>query len=70
MNPELEALLESWDAYLQAAQGQEAERLLALYDARLDSWSYESCCSQVKFCLSALTQRAPRTQRKIAKTMR
>jgi len=36
MNPELEALLKAWDAYLQAAQGQEAERLLALYDARLD----------------------------------
>ena len=35
MNPELEALLRAWDAYLQAAQGQQAERLLALYDARL-----------------------------------
>ena len=26
MNPELEALLKAWDAYLQAAQGQEAEQ--------------------------------------------
>ena len=30
MNPELEALLKAWDAYLQVAQGREAERLLAI----------------------------------------
>ena len=39
MNPELEALLKAWDAYLQAAQGQEAERLLGLYDGRLEEVS-------------------------------
>ena len=43
MNPELEALLKAWDAYLQATQGQEAERLLALYDARL-----EEVCTRTK----------------------
>ena len=43
MNPELEALLKAWDAYLQAAQGQEAERLLALYDAQL-----EEVCTRTK----------------------
>ena len=43
MNPELEALLKAWDVYLQAAQGQEAERLLALYDARL-----EEVCTRTK----------------------
>ena len=36
MNPELEALLKAWDAYLQAAQGPEADRLLALYATRLE----------------------------------
>ena len=33
MNPELEALLKAWDAYLQAQEGEEADHLLALYDA-------------------------------------
>ena len=36
MNPELEALLKAWDAYLQAQRGPEADRLLALYDAQLE----------------------------------
>jgi hypothetical protein len=35
MDPELEALLKAWDAYLQAQEGQEADRLLALYDTQL-----------------------------------
>jgi len=39
MDPELEALLKAWDAYLQAQQGQEAERLLALYDSQLEEIS-------------------------------
>ena len=36
MNPELEALLKAWDAYLQGKGGREADRLLDLYDARLE----------------------------------
>ena len=36
MNPELEALLNAWDAYLQAEKGREAERLLTRYEARLE----------------------------------
>ena len=36
MNPELERLLEAWDAYLQGETGEEADRLLALYDAELE----------------------------------
>lgn len=32
MNPQLEALLEAWDAYLQAEKGQEADRLLVIFD--------------------------------------
>jgi hypothetical protein len=36
MNPELEALLKAWDAYLQAQEGEEADHLLALYDAQLE----------------------------------
>lgn len=36
MNPELEALLKAWDAYLEAQGGGEANRLLALYDAQLE----------------------------------
>lgn len=36
MNPELEALLKAWDAYLQAQEGEEADRLLEQYDARLE----------------------------------
>jgi hypothetical protein len=36
MNPELEALLKAWDAYLQAQAGEEADRLLARYDAQLE----------------------------------
>ena len=37
MNPELEALLKAWDAYLQAQKGKEADRLLALYDKELEA---------------------------------
>ncbi|MBI4658676.1 MAG: hypothetical protein HY735_07475 [Verrucomicrobia bacterium] len=40
MNPELEALLKAWDAYLRAKKGQEADRLLERYDAQLE----EVCC--------------------------
>lgn len=36
MNPDLEALLKAWDAYLQAREGREAEELLAVYDGRLE----------------------------------
>ena len=36
MNPELEALLKAWDAYLQAREGEEADRLLARYEAQLE----------------------------------
>jgi hypothetical protein len=36
MNPELEALLKVWDAYLQAGRGEEADELLASYDSRLE----------------------------------
>ena len=36
MNPELEALLRAWDAYLQAGKGQEADQLLAQYEAQLE----------------------------------
>ena len=39
MNPELEALLKAWDAYLQSEVGQEADRLLAFYDSRLEEIS-------------------------------
>ena len=35
MNPELEALLKAWDAYLQAQAGEEADRVLARYEAQL-----------------------------------
>lgn len=37
MNPELEALLKSWDAFLQAEKGLQAERLHAAYEARLEA---------------------------------
>lgn len=43
MNPELEALLKAWDAYLQAQEGEEADRLFEQYDARL-----EEVCSRSK----------------------
>ncbi len=43
MNPELEALLKAWDAYLQAEKGQEADRLLERYDAKL-----EEVCSRTR----------------------
>jgi hypothetical protein len=36
MNPELEALLRAWDAYLQAGKGQEADHQLAQYEAQLE----------------------------------
>jgi len=36
MNPELEALLKAWDAYLQAGQGREADRLLERYESELE----------------------------------
>ena len=36
MNPELEALLKAWDAYLQAEKGQEADLLLALFNSHVE----------------------------------
>jgi hypothetical protein len=36
MNRELEALLKAWDEFIQAPTGPEAERIHALYQARLD----------------------------------
>ena len=36
MNPELEALPKTWDAYLQAQAGEEADRWLAQYDSQLE----------------------------------
>ena len=35
MDPELEALLKSWDAFLQARGGSEEKRLFALYESSL-----------------------------------
>ena len=37
MDPELEALLKVWDAYQVQEEGAEAERLFAVYEARLTS---------------------------------
>ena len=36
MNPELEALLKAFDRFDQASRGLEADRLLAIYQARLE----------------------------------
>ena len=36
MNQELEALLKAWDAYIVHGKGEEAERLFAMYESRLE----------------------------------
>ncbi|MGA2659575.1 MAG: hypothetical protein ABSH34_18880 [Verrucomicrobiota bacterium] len=36
MNPELEALLKAWDAFLEAPEGAGANRLQLLYEASLE----------------------------------
>jgi hypothetical protein len=42
MTPELEQLLKAWDAYLQEPKGPEADRLLALFESRLEDYSATS----------------------------
>ncbi len=42
MNPELEALLKAWDAFRQAPEGDAADRLQALYEARLEEAAQHS----------------------------
>lgn len=55
MNPELEALLKAWDACLQAEKGKEADRLLALYDSRL-----EEICARTKISKEVLDRAVQR----------
>lgn len=59
MNPELEALLKAWDAYLQAEKGQEADRLLALFDSRL-----EDVCARTKISKEVLDRAVQRAFRR------
>ena len=42
MAPELEQLLKAWDAYLQEPEGPEADRLLVLFESRLEDYSAKS----------------------------
>ena len=55
MSPELESLLKAWDAYLQAAQGEEADRLLASYESRL-----EDVCARTKITKELLDRAVQR----------
>ena len=36
MDPELEALLKAWEAYLETPRGPEAERLRAIYESKVE----------------------------------